>query len=332
MGDEVISGILSYASYGYETTFGVKSTDSVYKPFGHGFKISTLSKKNNVSPLYTLGGIEATTLPAMHYEGSVSVEFTPGNAYWLHALTGNTETVSGTGPYIHKYIDTVASKPIAPKVSPITIENAMNVSTTATDVRTFLKGCSIKSSTVSAAVGEMAKVTMEMDYANEEKDSTYGTPVFDTYSEPFSYQHGKIKIPAATELIDVQSFELTINRNTEMVRGLGSRFATHAPVKNVEYDFRATVMFENAGLLEKFYGGTYGPVQFVSPVADCEFTFDNTLTGIDNRKIELKFTGLQIDEFSIPQDVGDLLKQDISGKLRVWTMASYTDNTVNEPT
>ena len=179
----------------------------------------------------------------------------------------------------------------------------------------------------SVLLNELVKVSLELPYANETKDATYGTPIYDTLADPMSFQYGSLQLPIGSTIARVQSVELSITRNVELVRGLGSRFATKAPAKNAEYSAKVNLTFENKDMLEAFYGAADAPAATVAEMATLELKFDNGGATTASRILDLKFAGVQIDEHSLPQDVTEIAKQDLTLPIRAWTLAKYVDNT-----
>lgn len=329
MADEPMSGAMSYAIYGYETTYATQAS-TITAPFGHELKISTLSKKNNMETLWGLGSNTASKIVAKHYEGAFTADFVLGKGYWLKSITGTTRTTTGAGPYVHYYVDTANENgggaiTLANTVSPFTVQNAHNQDT---DLRNFLLGCTVNSTTLSASVGELVRVSMECNYANETTDSTLGSNILDTYADPFAFQYGTLELPTSTTIARVQSVELSWNRNVEQIRGLGSRFATKAPAKQFEASAKVNLTFENDDMLDLFYGAATAPsTTSVAETATMRLFFSNGGATTALRSLDLQFAGIQLDELGLPQDVKEITKQDITMPIRQWTLAKYTDNT-----
>jgi hypothetical protein len=189
----------------------------------------------------------------------------------------------------------------------------------------------IKTCTINASVNELVKLTLEMDYKTETKDAIVGSNIADTWSDPFTFAYGSLEFPVSTTIAEVQSIDLTINRNPEMVKGLGSRFTTSAPAKQIEYAFKATICLEDKNMLETFYGAAGNPNATVAETATMRLLFDNGGATTATRELDLKFAGIKIDTFSTPQTVDEVIKMEISGKVRQWTDAIYSDNTATEP-
>lgn len=310
------SGAYSYTNYGFETTYGTAPA-SYPRPFGQGVKVS-ISRKNNMDRVFGLGARNASANVAKKYEGTASVEFllgagettiAHGGASWLRAVLGAIPTDGGATPYTHTYAEsnTLAS---------FAIENGVELGTG--DYVSTLLGCKVASCTISSAVDEVATVKLECPYRTETMDtSTLSAQVVPT-EVPMTFAQGEIKV-SGTTVGYVQSFELAISNSLEMLWGLGSRYATAGVAKTREYNIRMTVAFTDVTLLlQKFYGKA-APVAAtdlatLNPAGvACILTFSNGLTGIDMRKIVFTFANLYLNEETLPLDVNEVVKEDVTG-------------------
>lgn len=329
MAQSVTSGAFSYTNYGFESTEGTVA-GSFPRSFGHGTKLS-ISRKNNMEKIYGLGARNATANVAKKYEGTASVEFLlgagddhigDGGASWLRAVLGAVPTDAGVGPYTHTYAEsnTLQSFSIANAT-----ENGTN------DYVSALIGCKVNSCNITAAVDEVAKVKLECLYRTETlTTSGIGSAVTPTET-PLTFAQGVLTV-AGTTVGYVQSIDLTIQNNIEMVWGLGSRYSTASVGKTRAYDIKMTVAFSDITLLlEKFYGKA-------APIAATDLatlnpagvalvlTFDNGAATTANRKIVFTFANFYLNEHSLPLDVNEVVKEDVSGYALSCTSIVVTNN------
>lgn len=294
------SGFGAYAKFGIETTYATPV--SATRAFGQGLEFS-INAKNNLQRVYGLGSRNASTVATTKFDGSASADFVLASGNFWRMVFGSVAD-SGAGPYTHTYSESNT-------IPSMTIEAGVDLDTDA--VRT-LAGCIVNSATISAAVGELVKVKLDMMYANEALTTTYGSVVAES-EEPFQYAQGTVELPSGTTIANVQSFELTITNNIDLVYGLGSRFAQKAPAKQREYGIKATVVFEDSYMLTKLYGQAASPVTGTVGVAGATLvlTFTNGLAGTSLRRHVLTLNNVYVDEHSINLKVDDVLKQDITG-------------------
>lgn len=317
MAQNTTSGAFSWCNYGFETTYGTVAA-TFPRPFGQGVKI-TIAQRNNMERIFNLGARNAGANVAKKFEGTASVEFVlgagetsiaHGGASWLRAVLGAIPTDSSSGPTLHTYAEsnTLASFSIS----------------TGTDMGSLdagfaLIGCKVMSMTLTAAVGEVARVRLECPFRTMSFTSATNaiTQVVPT-EVPLTFAQGTLSV-AGVDVGYVQSVELTVNEDLEMVWGLGSRYATAGVEKRREYNLRMTVAFSNAALLlEKFYGkasvvaatdlATLNPAGVA-----CVLTFDNGLSTTSQRSVIFTFANLYLDEHSLPLDVNEVVKEDVTG-------------------
>jgi hypothetical protein len=299
-----IGGYAAYAQYKYESTYGTAGSPTII-PFGQGLSITT-SAKNNNSRIYGIGNRNAQDVVAGKFEGTASVEFDLSNGWFLRGMLGSPAVTTSGAVFMHEF------KEANPQVS-FTIENGMNMDT---DSVRMLKGCVISNATITASVGEIAKVKLECPYCDETETTAVATaPVAEQWpSEPFTFAGGTLGI-AGTTYADIQSIELGLNPNVEQVWGIGDRRARSAVGKSREYSMKANMAFQDATkFLEKVWGNGAGPLSGASPAcsAYATLTFTNNQTGSALKRIIFNMGSIYFDEHSLPQNPNDVIKEDVS--------------------
>ncbi len=308
---------ISWSKYGWETTFGTVA-GTIDKTLGQGIKITTLQRKNNIESVFTLGSRNAQELVPEKYEGLLGLEFALANPWFLRAVFG-TVTSTGTNPTTHTFTesDTIPS---------ISFENDVDSDTPSV---AKLLGCKVEACTITCAIGEIARVKLDLPFANETHGSSTSAQVAETF-ELYTFAYGSLELPDGTTLADVQNVEVAIKNKTEPIFGLGSRFAQQMPVKEREYTAKATLAFEaSANLLTKLYGGSSGPVANPAETATMELVFDNGLTSANQRQISMVFTGVQLDDHNMPQDPTTVLMEDASLIMRSCVCTAKNATTVS---
>jgi hypothetical protein len=312
------ASVISWCNYGWETAFG-SATTTVDKTFGHGLRITSLNRKNNIERVYSAGFRNSQKLVPKKYEGSVSLEFVLSNPWFFRAVMG-TISSTGSAPYTHTFAesDTIPS---------LTIDNDISSDTPSV---ARITGAKVANCTITSAVGELVRVKLDMMFANETHATTTASVVAETH-EVFSFSHGTLELPDGSTLALVQNVELSITNNPEYVWGQGSRFAQAGPVKNREYGIKATLAYQQVGdLLSKLYGGTTGPATMPAETATMVLTFDNGSTGTAQRNVILSVTGIQLDDHNLPQDPTQLILEDASMFGRSLSVTSL-NNTQTSP-
>jgi hypothetical protein len=315
----VLPATISWLTYGWEATYGTVS-GTIDKAFGHGVRVTNLTRRNNIEKVFSAGYRNAQKLPAKKYEGAITTEFVLANPWFLRGVIGAGAT-TGAGPYTHTFTETDT-------LESFSIVNNLQ---TAAVRRASLLGCKAATTTITSAVNELVRVRMDTPYANEDFTTTTSGKVADSF-ELFTFAHGTLEAPNGTTLSMVQNVEVSIANNPELLLGQGSRFAQDAPLKNREHTGSITMALQQSSdLLEDFYGSATGPSSTdVTEVATMELVFTNGLTGTNERSFTFLYTGVQFDEESMPQDPTQVIMEDVTISMRTLT-CTVINNTAAIP-
>lgn len=249
---------------------------------------------------------------------AVSLTFNSPLMY-VHPVADTVEewnTTLGSGPYTHVFTEMNT----APS---ITIQNSFDLST---DKKILYKGCVNTGCTITCAVNEVVSLKMDYDYANEiVSSSAFVSQVAET-EDIYTFSHGAMKKyvgGAWTTLAVVQNCEISINPNTEILYGLGSRTGVERAGKQFEYDISASMYFQDiTSLTELMYTGSAGGTEpgNIAPIA-LELDIDNGQAGTSKRACIIQLAGVKIDTDSLPQDVTAVVMEDVGIKatnMTVW--------------
>lgn len=296
-------------------------SDQTYMPFGQGVEV-TISRSNNAERIYGVGARNASATVNKQYGGSFTMSGILTNAYWLLGVLGANQDGGIAGAYTHTYTE-------ANILPSFTTTTSFELGTT--DFASDLIGCVINTCTISAAINEALKFSLEGNYRYENLGTTKLDNLADV--EPvFTFAHGSIEMPDGTDIAAVQSFELTIVNNTEPVYGIGSRFITRIVAKNREYNFTMTAAFNDyTDLLTYFMNGT-GTATVPHAGSGTEIaTLELTFTNDDADVLDINLTGVHINEETLPQNVNEVVKEDVTGWAHACTNIIYTNDVQNAP-
>ena len=327
MTQNYISGAESVGLFAFEDQDGWAlaaashtASDETYMPFGHGVDIS-VTRSNNAERIFGVGARNATATINKQYGGKFTVNGSLANAYWLLGVLG-ANSDGGSDPYTHTY--TEANSP--PSFS---LKSSFELGTT--DFLATLIGCKVETCTITAAVDEAVKFTLDGAYRYE----TLGTTKISNNAEVepvFTFAHGSIEMPDGTSLAAVQSFELTINNSSETLYGIGSRFETRNIAKQREYNFTASIAFkDHTTMLTYFMNGTDTATAPSTGSGTEIATMELTFTNDDGDILDINLTGVKIDEDTINQNVGEVVKEDVTGWARACTSIVYTNDVQTAP-
>lgn len=310
------TGANAYIQYGWETTYGSASSN-IDKQFGVGTKITSISRRNNLARVLGLGSRDAQKLLEQKYEGSLEVEFLLASSYFFKGVLGDV-TDGGTGPYTHTYTcsNTIPS---------ITTEIGIDMDTNSVFK---LLGGKMKTATITFNAGEPVNVKLSIPYANETMGTTLSSSIATEVEEPFTFAQASFEFPDGTVIDDIQNLTLTIENSSDLIIGLGSRFASKAIDLERKATITLNVPFEKASdFLTALYGNSTGPSNSVAEIASAQITLSNNLTGTSLRKIEFNLADLKIDTIDMGISPAEMIKHDITIEARTITSIVATDNT-----
>jgi len=312
-------GVDAVSNYGDEETAYGTAGSTVTKVFGNGATVG-VSLNNNTERLYGLGDRNAKKLVTKKMDVSWNADFALSNAYFMRFVLGTIASSTGSGPYIRTYGENNT-------LPSMTIRNAFNLDT---DSLHTILGAKVNSMTINCNAGEMAKCRLEGFAQKLVKTSTLGTTLSGSSAgdveDPLIFSGASVKLGSSTSL-DVQSLEITIGNNLEMLYGLGSRFATKAVAKAREYSFKINEAYEDDTLqLDNFLGSdtqsTTAPANLATMVA----TFTNGLATTLTRELVMTFASIQLPTYDYTMDINEIIKEDVTYYALACSGAQYTNN------
>ena len=291
-------------------------SDETYMPFGQGVDV-TITRNNNSERVFGVGARNATATVNKQYGGTFTVNGMVSNAYWLLGVLGENADGGTTGAYTHTYTE-------ANILPSFTMTTSFELGTT--DFASDLIGCVVNECTISAAVNEALKFSLDGIYRYENLGTTKLVDNPDV--EPiFTFAHGSIEMPDGTSIAAIQTFELTIVNNAEGVYGVGSRFMTGVVAKNREYNFSFTAAFNNyTSLLTYFMNGTAVATAPDAGSGTEIATLELTFTNDDGDILDINLTGVHLSEETLPQNPTEVIKEDVTGWARACTNIVYTND------
>lgn len=301
--DTARAGIDTYVLYGTESTYGTKAS-SIATHFGivqsitpsnrngllqiRGFKGSGTSGRDLIK---ALGG---------KFETTVSVEFQPQHFDWMQYVLGSRTGAGSSGdPYIYTGSDSL---------TPITIATNLELGTT--DRVWYYLGCKVNSCTIRSNFGEPVSITLDIMGADIDQATTLETMQALDSADVYTFSGSAIEWPNATPITNIiDSFELTIGNNIEILYGLGYRTGRKAKEKQREYGLRITLKTENNTYATAFLGESSGVGSNPTEVATVEFNF----AGGTNHTANFLFSNVTLDEWNDAQTYGEVVPEELAG-------------------
>ena len=310
---EAISGVHSYLLYKAETVFNTAVVADTH--FG---LVKNFTPKTNNSNTYlrgmrgtTTGGRDVAGVVGGKVENTASIEMDVLNWYFLEHVLG---TAAGSDPYTYTGADLPKSITLVRSID--------NPGTTATDRDEVWSGTVINSVTIKASVGEPVNCSLDVMSAGHMFDTTIHSAVALPTVDVYSFAGASIELPDGTALTNIiDSLELTITNNYEMLPGLGSRQASNALPKARDYAIKISFKYLDNDMLTKLLGAA-------SPGATTEATENASLTlnfVNGDKSAVFSFTKFVLDDLSGKESVNEVIGEDISGT--AWSLSVVEDNT-----
>lgn len=290
-------------------------------PFGHGVAV-TVTRNNNAERIFGVGARNATASINKQYDGRMTIDGSLSNAYWLLGVLGANVDAGSVGAYTHTYTE-------ADSVPSFSVKSSFELG--ATDFASTIVGAKVETATITAAVNEAVKFNLDCSYRYENLSTTATADNPDV--EPiFTFAHGSIELPDGTQLAAVQNVELSIVNTAESIYGVGSRFKVGNIAKNREYNFSITAVFNDpAALLNYAMNGT-NTASAPDEGSGTEIaTLSLTFTNDDGDILDISLAGVHINEETLTQNIGESVKEGVSGWARSCTSAVYTNDVQNAP-
>jgi len=312
-------GVDITSNYGYETTYGTLAT-TISNVFGNSDTV-TITQNNNTERLFALGSRNAQKLVTKKYDGTWNADFALGNAYFLKAVLGTKGAESGSGPYGRTY----SENNTCPSIS---IANAFNLDT---DSMHNIVGAKVNEMTLSCNVGEVAKVKLSGMFKQLNKTSTLATTVSGDTEDPLIFSGASIQL-GSTSVLDVQSLDITVRNNTEMLFGLGSRFATKGVEKQREYEFKITEAYEDDTFLHNNFLGNSTTAQTIpANLTALVCTFSNGLATTNLRCLQATFSTLQLPTYDYNMTINEIIKENATLQALSCGGMTYTNASSSSP-
>jgi len=315
-------GTRSYVRYGYENAFGTAAVDAQLSTFfGHNVKF-TATPKNNFERIPGLNQRNFQKHASKKFEGTFGVDFQLSNAFMLKGVVGAV-TSAGSAPTTHTYAESnVCSSATIQMSEDLDIDNE----------RSFL-GCVFDKLTLTMTTGEVVSGRLDGFYAKETKDATLNTTgnAADP-EEVFTFAHASLEYPDGTTLTEIESLEITITNNVEIIYGLGSRLGTQRAFKQRVYDVNVTRVREDNTFLDDFYGG---PTSLTDPsntsgAVSLQIILSNGETGAAQREIQFTLQDIRAEDYAMPLNPAEVLKESVVLMALSGGSITYKDDTTAE--
>ena len=316
-----------YLNYGVESTFQSEA-GTKNRVFGLEQKISGLQFTNNRINLGQLNTPELQSFAFGKNEGKMSVEYILSNPWFFDAIITPYTKTAGTPNSFYWTTDATGSGGVIRTVPSISMdigfqaEASSGLNMTRTPLGAIVNQIAIKTS-----MNETVKCTADILWGLEKGNTgnlwatsgnSYGTAKTDDINFPYTFVHGSFTSSnyGSGAVAQVQSVDLTINNNVELLWGIGSANAVSAVRKTLDVTGSFNVAVTDDSWL-------YAAMQR-SELTNFVLTFDNGLASNSQRKIVISGTGMAIADHSVDLPVPiDAVYQDVNFQIRKLNITAY---------
>jgi len=313
----------SYVEYGYEATgsFGGGFAGNGIQ-FGKEVKVTGLEFKNNQMALSQLYSPEIESFAYGKSEGKCSIDYVVSNPWFFQSILGTSvPTVSSGTLYAHTW----NSSPTVDSTMRDIHSMALRVGfKTNTEYKRQAVGVVCPSLNLKMALNETVKASQELVWGEETK-SGFSSPTGVSLSGgiPYTFVHASITSPlTGSTLASVQSFDLSINSNAELIYEMGSKLSVDAYRKILELTGKVSLVLYDATLLESVYGRG-------ETTNDLVVTLSNGGAGVAERSIVMTFTGCSFSSHDTAGvEPGELLIENLDFQCKHVTVVAKNTATV----
>lgn len=245
-------------------------SDEEHKTLGANISVNTLEGSNNALRVFDPNSREASEIIEQNFDGSISVEFTLTNPWWIQAVLGPLSNGgASSAPYSYTPDTDV----------PQTMHAIVGNDKTGNE-RT-LTGVFFTSAEISVQMNGEVRVSMEGAYANEEEASPGAgslTEQVTTSKRPMMFHQASLALNGSTQGL-IQNASVSIENNIDGIGELGTRFLVDYSPKVRAITLSFTDIVDDNSELTRMYGGETAPQEQVDTSDSLTFTFDNGETG-----------------------------------------------------
>jgi len=297
---EGIAGVDSYVIYKVESTYNTAVTPDAVFGLITNFR-STVKNNMKAHRGFTgtsEGGRNIVKFTAGKLDVGCDVDFKVQDWSFMEYVMGS---ISGSDPY--DYDETS-------KLPSITISNNIdNPGSSSTDQCETFSGSLINSAVIRTSVGEPVTCSLEIKSALETIGTSLDSNVSLSTNDVFSFIGGSIEIPDGSQLDNIiDSIEITITNNVEILYGTGSRLGQNGIVHGRDYSIKTTLKYLDNDLITKALGAvtptdTGGPTENATVVL-------NFASG--EKSLEMTFSGVPMEEFAQASEINNPITDDIT--------------------
>jgi hypothetical protein len=312
----VATGNYGRLAFSYETTYGGSvETDTsgieIYHDLGYGAKLTGVNSNRNTRVLYNIGSPFGKKMAALQYEGTFGVDGILTNDNLFEAIFGE-----GSKTEVDSNGDTVIdTNEYAPKYHPKSFTLQYGYSGDE-NILVDLKGCLIKSASVSARINEPIRYKINCVFQKQLKSNpTSIDPVDPTEVAVPTFVDADLTFMGQSFL--VQDFSVNLDLGANTVYGLGSAFTQDMYRGRLAVNGSLTVLAQKDDILDLMYSLGWSSTGITEPVDSSTVNETNNTTftlgiddngdGVADRSFGFTITGVAIDKIGQDLEAGEMV-------------------------
>jgi len=336
----VRTGAFAYLQYEFEMCFGTPIIQACLgKNIGFEPKITGWTWTNNRIPLSQLNSVQVQTYAYGQARGNLGLDFVLSNPWWHEFFFDTPDAPAGCACMGFTYTWCEADK----LANSATIEIGLDLGAAAMcdNVTRTINGVVGNTATIRSSVGETVRVSLDLMYANDISSTTVDTtPAAEvagtcaTEHIPFTFANGTLIFGddscccAQTE-VEVQSIDLTINQNAELLYEHGNHHATNVYRRLAEYTGTFNASLDTIDNLNRVYQQIADNCETIAAeITGClVLTFNNALMCDDQRQIQYTVSGISLGQHSTSIEPNEPIWEDIEFQGRNMVVTAVNDDT-----
>lgn len=261
-------------------------SDTNHKALGADATLDTAEGSHNAVRVFEPSNREAVQIIEQNFSGSWSASFSLTNPWWLRTVIDEPSTSGSDAPYTHEFDGQIPSS------------FRFVQGTETTGVERYLRGCVTVDASISVDVMGSVDITLNGIYANEEKDPSASLEDQPTIEDRvLHFGHASLSLDGSMVRL-VQSLDISINNNIDLVPELGTRMPVDYSPKERIVDLSWTdIVNDDDDHLDRFYGGSDTITETMDNEEDAVILFDNGLTGADKNSLQFSLDNLFPDSY-----------------------------------
>lgn len=331
----VFTGSFVYLQWAKESTFGTAAANisaACAENFGFEQKITSWSFTNNKIPLSQLNDVRVKTYAYGQTRGSISLDFVLSSPWFFELIGFKDGSTAGVGPYTHTWDldNTSATNTIQPFTTQVGQEAG------SCDIVRTMSGGIVNSATITTAIGDTVKVSLDTSYVNESMSTTVDAcPAALSVCDhvPFTFAHGSLEFPDCTTIAEVQDVDITFAQNSDHIFGIGSSVAVSGIRRLFDISGKFRASYTDTVQLQKLYAQqkdtlcntAAGAETLLAEQPTLKLTFDNGLAGTSQRKITISLSGISLADHNLNIEPNEPIYEDLNFQARDADVVAITN-------